>query len=56
MWCVVALATREVRRSGRCFGRVGYCVSQVSVVMECSTEIMRVCGGVIDVAAVEYGS
>jgi len=31
---------------GRCSVRIGYYVSRVNVVMECSTGIVRVCGGV----------
>jgi len=38
---------------GRCSVRVGYCVSQVVVVMECSKGIVRAYGGVNDDVAIE---
>jgi len=38
---------------GRCFVRVGYCVLLFVVVMVCSTGIVRVCGGVNYIVAIE---
>jgi len=50
---VVAAFVKEVRVLGRCFVRVGCCVSQVFVVIECGTGIVRVCGGVDEDVAIE---
>ena len=42
---------------GRWSVHVGYCVSQVVVVvMGCSKEFVMVCGGVNDDVAIEYSS
>ena len=53
---VVAVFVREVAFRGRCFALVGCCVLQVFVDIECSTGIVRVCGGVNDVVAIEYST
>ena len=53
---VAAAFVAEVAFLGRCFVRVGCCVSQVDVVMECSTVIVRAFGGVNNGVAIEYGS
>ena len=39
--------------SGRCSVRVSYFVSQVVVDIECSTSIVRVCGGVNEGVSIE---
>jgi len=53
---VVAVFVKEVVVSGRCSVRVGCCVSLLLVVMECSTGIVRVCGGLNEDVAIEYSS
>ena len=49
---VVAAFVREVAKR-RYSVRVGYCVSQLIIVMECSTVIVRVCGGVNEDVSIE---
>ena len=56
MRCIVAVALREVAFLGRCFLRVCYCISLLVVDMKCSTGIVRVCGGVNEVVAIEHTS
>ena len=53
---VVAVFVEEGRDLGRRSVRVGCCVSQVSVVMECSREIARAYIGVNEDVAIEYSS
>ena len=51
---LVAVFVEEVAFLGRCSVCVGYCVLQVVVDMEYSRGVVRVCGGVNDVVAIEY--
>jgi len=56
MRCAVAVFVREVAFSGRCSVRVRCCVVLLVVETECSTRVVRVCGGVNDDVAIKYGS
>ena len=53
---VVAAFVEAEHVLGRCSVHVGCCVLLIFVVMECSTVIVMVCGGVNDDETIEYSS
>ena len=54
--CSCCLRREEVAFLGRCSARVSYYVLQVSVVIESSRRIVRVCGGVDEDVSIKYSS
>ena len=56
MWCVVVVFVEEFAYLGRCFVRVGCCVSKFAVYFENITGVVMVRGEEEEVVSIEYSS